>query len=124
MKDRQPDWALAISRAPALAPGVRSLTSGSRSPDMRTQGDMEGGEIPEESMNVISLRHLEHRKHRPGTPRVEFGVGSQVTFALDSPQVPGTPRNEHESIQEKEAAAGSNVLRDGEQHLRIKDEEG
>lgn len=126
MKGRQPDWALAISRAPALAPGVRSPTSRSRTPVVHTTGDLEGGEvsiIPEENANAISLRHLEHRKSRPGTPRVGFGVGSQVMFALDSPQAPGTPRKEHESVQEKEAATDRNVL-DDEEHVRIKDEEG
>lgn len=85
-----------------------------------------GGEptIPEENVSAISLRHLEHRKSRPGTPRVGFVIGSQVTFALDSPQVPGTPRKEHESLQEKEAATDRNVLDDEERYVRIKDEEG
>lgn len=127
VKGRQPDWALAISRAPATAPGVRSSTSGSRTPVVHTPGDLEGGGVPivpEENVNAISLRHLEHRKSRPGTPRVGFGIGSQVTFALDSPQVPGTPRKEHESVQEKEAATDRNILDDEERHVRIKDEEG
>lgn len=127
VKGRQPDWALAIPRAPTLAPGVRSPTSGSRTPVVHTPGDLGGGgvpTIPAENVNAISLRHLEHRKSRPGTPRVEFGVGSQVTFALDSPQIPGTPKKEHESVETKEVAADTNALNDEEEHLRIKNEEG
>ena len=63
----------------------------------------------------LATRVSELRKSRPGTPRLDSRVGSQVTFALNSdggnlnPSVPGTPRPVSINAETKESAVGGDV---------------
>ena len=62
-------------------------TSSPASPiiESQTPGELEGGEMISGGESLkLATRVSELRKSRPGTPRLDSRVGSQVTFALNS----------------------------------------